>query len=189
LSVQMSGAGSTLARWSVVPVLRDEGAKLTVIAGRDQAVLQMFAGDLPWRLDCSTAGEASQETFADWQPAEAVWERFEQAVTSGASWPSWNEASRDLELADAVERSVKKGRTVDLHFEDHTEHSTFKGMMAAGGCLVLMLALGVVIFATTAVNLGVPLAHYWPYVLLVVLGGFLMLQLLKLAFPSGPAKP
>jgi myo-inositol 2-dehydrogenase/D-chiro-inositol 1-dehydrogenase len=184
LAVQMSGPEGVLARWSVVPAGRDPGAKLTLIAGRDQAALQIFEGDRPWQLERSTPGDVVRESFDDWDPPRAVLARFEQAVGGGAISPGWGEVSRDMELADAIERSVRKGRTVDLYFEDHTEQGTFKGMMAAGGCLVLMGALALVIFATTAVNLQVPLARFWPYVLVAVLGAFLLLQLLKLAFPG-----
>jgi myo-inositol 2-dehydrogenase/D-chiro-inositol 1-dehydrogenase len=184
LSVQMSGSSNVLARWSVVPAGRDEGAKLTLLAGREQAVLQIFESDRPWQLEISQHGESSQETFPDWDAPRTVLARFEQAVAGASEPPGWSEASRDMELADAIERSVRKGRTVDLYFEDHTEHGTFKGMMAAGGCLVLLGALALVIFATTAVNLQVPLAHFWPYLLVAVLGAFLLLQLLKLAFPG-----
>ncbi len=184
LSVQMSGSGNVLARWSVVPCGGEPAAKLTLIAGRDQATLQIFDSNRPWQLDGSFHGEAVQESFDDWNPPRVMLARFEQALAGAAVQPSWVEASRDMELADAIERSVRRGRTVDLYFEDHTEHGTFKGMMAAGGCLVLMGALALVIVATTAVNLHVPLAHLWPYVLVLVLGGFLLLQLLKLAFPS-----
>jgi myo-inositol 2-dehydrogenase/D-chiro-inositol 1-dehydrogenase len=187
LSVQMSGSGSVLARWSVVPAGREAGAKLTLMAGRDQATLQIFDGDRPWQLECTTHGEVTQESFPDWDPPRAVLTRFEQAVAGSPQSPGWVEASRDMELADAIERSVRKGRTVDLYFEDHTEHGTFKGMMAAGGCLILMGALALIIVATTAVNLHVPLAHLWPYVLVVVLVAFLLLQLLKLAFPGDRA--
>jgi hypothetical protein len=180
----MSGSSNVLARWSVLPVGREEGAKLTLIAGRELATLQIFEGDRPWQLELSQHGERVQETFPDWDPPQAVLARFEQAVAGSPETPGWAEASRDLELADAIERSVRKGRMIELYFEDHTEHGTFKGMMAAGGCLVLMGALALVIGATTAVNLQVPLAHYWPYLLVAVLGAFLLLQLLKLAFPG-----
>jgi hypothetical protein len=47
LSVQMSGTGSALARWSVVPCGRDPGAKLTLIARGDQATLQIFEAERP----------------------------------------------------------------------------------------------------------------------------------------------
>jgi hypothetical protein len=48
--------------------------------------------------------------------------------------------------------------------------------------------LALVIVATTAVNLQLPLARFWPHALLAVLAVFLLLQLLKLAFPQPPSK-
>jgi hypothetical protein len=62
-------------------------------------------------------------------------------------------------------------------------------MMAAGGCALLMAALVMLVIATTAVNWRIPLAEYWPYILVGVLGVFLLLQSLKLVFPGASAPP
>jgi hypothetical protein len=89
-----------------------------------------------------------------------------------------------MELADAVEHSLQRGRTIELHYDTPSEHSTFKGIMSGVGCLLLIVGLVVLVIATTAVNAGVPLADYWPYLLLAVLVAFLLLQSLRLVFPS-----
>ena len=87
--------------------------------------------------------------------------------------PNWLDAAKDLELADAVERSAKKGRTIDLHFEEHTEHGTFKGIMACWRWALSIAALVVLVVATTLGNLfgrgrNFPLADWWPYLLVAV---------------------
>jgi hypothetical protein len=50
----------------------------------------------------------------------------------------WMEAfSATLELADAVEKSLRRKRTVDVHFDSGSERGVFKSQMAAIGCGVL----------------------------------------------------
>jgi len=190
LSVQMSGSTSALVRWSVVPAGASSGARLVVAAmGGNSATLVAPDGDEPWTLELRQQGKTTTETFADWDGPLAAIERFEAAMTGGPIEPDWTAASQDLELADAVERSLRRGRTVELHYEDHTEEASFKGIMAAGGCGLLLLALLLVVAATTAAHFGLPLAQFWPVGLLLVLGAFLAMQFLTLAFPRNPSPP
>jgi hypothetical protein len=50
----------------------------------------------------------------------------------------WMEAfSATLELADAVEKSLRRKRTVDVHFDSGSERGVFKSQMTAIGCGVL----------------------------------------------------
>jgi hypothetical protein len=58
--------------------------------------------------------------------------------------------------------------------------------MAVGGCLLLMMALGVVFVATVVEGLRLPMRDwlvwkYWPIYLLVPVVVFLLLQFLQLA--------
>jgi predicted dehydrogenase len=195
LGVQMSGPSGMIARWTVMPIddhapqgANQEHARLVVIGGQGKATLSIPAEDEPWSLELRRAGKTTLETYPEWDPAEETLLRFEEALAGGDVHPNWIDASRDMELTDALERSVKRGRTIDLHYEEHTEQGTFKGMMAATGCALLIGALVLVIIATTAVNLNVPLAGAWPYLLLGVLVIFLLLQPLKLVFPDERSK-
>jgi hypothetical protein len=52
-----------------------------------------------------------------------------------------------------------------------------------------MVGLVLLVVATTAVHAGVPLADYWPYLLLGVLVVFLLLQCLRLVFPGERLPP
>ena len=66
---------------------------------------------------------------------------------------------------------MRRGRTVQLYFEEHSEQQSFKGIMAISGCLVLLLTL--LVFAVSAAidAIGLPFRNsvwwrIWPvYVL------------------------
>jgi myo-inositol 2-dehydrogenase/D-chiro-inositol 1-dehydrogenase len=187
LGIQMSGPSGMLMRWSVGPVEDRPGGKLILVGQQGKAILHL-ADDADWTLETRVGGKSTTETFPDWDGAAVALAKLEHAIAGTEVRPTWIDAARDMELTDAIERSITKGRNIDLHFEEHTEQGTFKGMMAATGCLVLLGALALVIVATTAVNLNIPLAGLWPYGLLAVLVVFLLLQLLKFAFPKDRGK-
>jgi len=53
----------------------------------------------------------------------------------------WAELTRSFETVEATHGSLRRRRTVDLHFETTSERSIFKSQMTAGGCGLLMLTL------------------------------------------------
>ncbi|HWB00890.1 MAG TPA: hypothetical protein VG713_20505 [Pirellulales bacterium] len=182
LAVQMSAIAGVITRWSVVPSANGPAARWTIVAASGKAVLHA-PNDSPWKLELQTGDESIEHEYPGWSAAGQAIDDLIAATQGNAPGATWFDAYRDLELADAVDRSLARGRTIDLYHEDVTEHSTFKGMMAAGGCLVLLVALGLLIVATTLGNLHVPGASAWPYVLVAGLVLFLLLQTLKFAFP------
>ena len=188
LGVQMSTADGTLVRWSVLPA-DAPSARLVLVGSCGKATLEIPPADADWTLETRLGGQAETESFADWDAPAMALHYLSEAMAGVEVHPNWMDAARDMELADAVGRSAHKGRTIDLHYEEHTEQGTFKGIMAAGGCGLLILSLILVIVATTVANLfrrgqNFPLAGRWPYLLVGVLVAFLLLQLLKLAFPK-----
>ena len=60
---------------------------------------------------------------------------------------TWTDAVRVFDVLDAARRSLRRRRTIDLHFETLSERQQFKTQMTAMGCgllvltLILMLAL------------------------------------------------
>jgi myo-inositol 2-dehydrogenase/D-chiro-inositol 1-dehydrogenase len=97
--------------------------------------------------------------------------------------PTWLDACRSVELAETIARSLKRGRTIELHYEDFSEQSTFKGMMTSLGCGLLVAALFIMLLAAVGGRLGLPFARHWVTLLLLLLGSFLALQALRLVFP------
>jgi myo-inositol 2-dehydrogenase/D-chiro-inositol 1-dehydrogenase len=95
--------------------------------------------------------------------------------------PSLHDATRATELAEAAVRSLRRGRTVELHYESITEEATFKSVMTSTGCLLFIGSLLLLPLAMA----GPPLGLYWtlliPYVIPPVLVIFLVMQSLRLA--------
>ena len=182
LGVQLSGSGPALARWSVSPVEEQPGAKVTLLASRGKATLWMPAEQDDWKLEFSGGQPSKPQMLDPWQPEEQALAALEAAIGGAPAAPDWLEASRDVELAEAIGRSLKKGRTVELHNEDYTEQATFKGTMTSLGCGVLMAALVMLPVAAVAAKLGCPWARYWAWILLAMLVLFLAMQGLGLLF-------
>ncbi|MCI0359601.1 MAG: hypothetical protein L0211_14085 [Planctomycetaceae bacterium] len=184
LSVHLSGDEGLTAHWSIRPALSQEGGRITVIGEKGRVVLNMPAsGD--WTLDRGDSPVGARPAEPHHEAAE-VFSLLSHAA-SGVRYDEneWLAACRDQEAAEAIDRSLARGRTIELFNEEHTEEESFKGIMAMGGCLLLVGALGVVFVATIVEGLRLPLRdwaawQYWPIYLLAPIAVFLMLQLLQL---------
>jgi myo-inositol 2-dehydrogenase/D-chiro-inositol 1-dehydrogenase len=183
LGVQMSGADGVLVRWSVGPVEQRSGAKWTFVGPQGKATLEISDDDPRWKLETRSERGVESQIFEPWDAPAFALHMLEAARLGAPLVPEWLDAANTMELADAVEHSLERGRTIELHYEAPSEHSTFKGLMSGLGCFLLIGVLVLVVVATTAVHFGVPLADYWPHALLALLLSFLLLQLLRLAFP------
>jgi hypothetical protein len=89
-----------------------------------------------------------------------------------------------MEVVDAVELSLEKNRTVDVHQQQLTEQMAFRGTMSAFGCGLLLIgffALVIVTIIGGAENEGRrQLINSWPIILLAVLAVFLLFQFVPL---------
>lgn len=120
-------------RWSPLhlPPLCD--LRVQLIGEQGTASLEWNEGESPqWTRDDKTV------TVDDSDPAERVLEKLRN-LNPGLN--DWVEAARGTEVAEAAARSRKRGRAVELYEESHSEQDTFKGVMAATGCLLLLLIL------------------------------------------------
>ena len=202
LSVQMSGTSGTSLRWSVKPADDGAGGTLSLLGTSGRAVLHMPTTAEPWTLEQTVAGQTQQTVYADRDEPAAAIEAMVEAAAERNEVSTWSEAARAVELAEAVERSLQKGRTIELHSQEFTEESTFKGTMTSLGCGLLIAALLVIPLvgilgdsilpglAPVLEKLHVPtsaidMIRSWPLLLLVVFVLFLLLQLLpKLVLPE-----
>jgi predicted dehydrogenase len=95
--------------------------------------------------------------------------------------PNLHDATRAMELSEATVRSLRRGRTVDLHYEPISEEANFKSVMTSSGCMILIGALFTVLFALS----GPPLGFYWTiyiaYLIPPILVIFMVLQTLRFA--------
>jgi predicted dehydrogenase len=189
LGVHMSGPEGVIARWSVVPSRTEARAQITLLGASGKVVVESFEGADPWTISISADGPAETRHFAPWNPAAASLDELARALTGEPPVPDWVDAARSVELAETIDRSLRKGRTIELYFEEYTEESTFKGTMASIGCGLLLLGMFVMGAVAIAEQIGVPYTRLWPYVLAGVLGIFLFMQLLMLVFRRGDAGP
>jgi len=198
LVVAFTGPTSVPVRWQAASG-GEPGLRIALVGDRGSAIVEIpDAGSRPWTW--SAAGGADDEQAFD-APA-AILDRFEAAWAAGARGDdssaaaaagtipaaTWADAARAIELADAVPRSLARGRAVDLHQEEFSDLGTFRGTMASLGCGIILAALLLVVLATLVGGVahefgwgfGGWLAGTWPFVALAALGGFLVLQLLPL---------
>jgi len=202
LVVGFTGPTSVPVRWQAATG-GEPGLKVVLQGDRGAATVEIPADwTRPWTW--SAPGEAEERLACD--PPAMILERFAAAVAAARS-PSdapvaaersipaatWADASRAIELADAVPRSLARGRAVDLHQEEFSDLGTFRGTMASLGCGIILAALLLVVLATLVGGvahefgwgLGGWLAGTWPFVALTALGVFLVLQLLPLLIAGG----
>ncbi len=143
LSVSLRGARGLTARWSVEPAAGDRLASVTLVASRGKAAASEFAPG-QWALE----PPAQDPPWSD-DLSEDETHRIAAALRGAdADATAWAEACRDLDLADQVETSLRRKRTIELHRDENPEEHAFKGVMAAGSCLLLVIALlGLLVFA------------------------------------------
>jgi hypothetical protein len=186
LGVHLTGDEGLSARWSIGPALDQPQSKVTIVGQRGKAVLVMPEGG-EWLLTVSGA-QKSAETYSPQPDFASVFWKLSHAIATDEfkDDSAWLAASRDQEAAEAVDRSLARGRTIELFAEEHTEEDSFKGVMAMGGCLLLAMALGAVFVATIVEGLRLPMRNWplwklWPIYLLAPIVVFLLLQTLQLA--------
>jgi predicted dehydrogenase len=182
LGVQMSGPRGIVARWSVDSVHGAQGGRLSVLGSMGRATVSLAPPGEPWTLETQVAGDKRVESFSDWDPAAETMRRLHDALSGTPPVPDWVDAARAVELTETIDRSLAKSRTIELYYEDYTEEGTFKGTMTSVGCGLLIFGLFLLGAVAIAEQLGVPYVKHWPYALIGLLAGFLLLQLLMLVF-------
>jgi hypothetical protein len=186
LSVAFTSDEGLNARWSVSPPTTALQARLTLNGQRGKAVLTMPPAS-DWSVDIAGDEYMSTSFTADSDLEQVFWQLTHSLPTEPLyDDDAWLAACRDQEAAEAVDRSLLRGRTIELFNEEHTEEASFKGIMAMGGCLILVCTLGLVLIAAIVEGLHLPMRNWplwrlWPIYLLAPLTVFLLLQLLSLA--------
>jgi myo-inositol 2-dehydrogenase/D-chiro-inositol 1-dehydrogenase len=121
--------------------------------GCSQATLTLAGSGLPdatwtarsgttavWRLTVETdRGAILVDRPTDVAAPAKMIAAFANSKTPHA--PTWSDAVRAFDVLDAARRSLRRRRTIDLHFEILSERQQFKTQMTAIGCGMLMLTL------------------------------------------------
>lgn len=191
LLVQMADESDRLIRWSWSKSHARAGVELQLIGANASCTVRMDDDPSKWTIQSDHGSIPFPPSEFD--PFRQALEMLEGAVRDVKIRDQvdrlWEHACRSVELEDAVQRSYKRGRTIDLHLEEHSEESSFKGVMAAGGCLALILALLVIPLVMLVEQIAPAMGRdgqklVWPWMLLAtMLCGFLGLQLLRLVIP------
>jgi len=183
LGVQMTGPAGILVRWSIEPPEISVGLRVSLLGPEGKATLTLpddATADATLQLP---AGATANDELADDRSTEATLEAFVAALRGEPAWPDWHAAARGLELADSIELSLRKGKTIPLYNTVPSEQGTFKGVMAAAGCFMLFASLGLLLLALVLARFGVPHADKLPYAVAALLIIFLALQTLRFVFP------
>jgi predicted dehydrogenase len=115
------------------------------------------------------------------------------AITREQKDAEWLKACRSLEALAAVEKSLQRGRTIEVAQAEQSEEHNFKGVMASAGCLLLFLTLFAVFIVALVEGLRLPLREsaiwrLWPIALILPLAGFLGLQFLQTVIQKPPSR-
>ncbi len=150
VNVALTGDFPALVRWTVQPA-DASSAQITLWGEHGKVVLHMPAAPRPWRLEID--GETSlPRQWPEWNEPRDQLEMFTGAVAGKPIPATWLDACRTLELNDTLLRSLKRGRAMRIgnESEAETEIRNFKGVMAAGGCVLVLLVLLVILLGALA---------------------------------------
>ncbi|WP_165222402.1 hypothetical protein [Aquisphaera insulae] len=135
--------------------------------------------------------EESVTELPSWDPRAAIMQVLHEALAlreepgRRAPGPSLRDGTRAMELSEAVVRSLRKGRTIDLHYEEISEEAVFKSIMTSTGCMLLLSILVVVPLALAGPAIGIPGSIYLAYAILPALVLFALFQFLRLGIRTG----
>ncbi len=194
LQIQMSTRDPASMRWSVgYAATGGEGLELSLLGETGIIIVRVSNGDdsapPTWHLDLTVEGVHQNQPLDAYDPARAAIVRLADAVDPSqvqrrATASTWDSATRAMEVVDAAELSLQKGRTIEVYQQQLTERLAFRGTMAAIGCGLLLIAfVAVIVVAILGGAEGIVrqrLIPSWPLLLLAVLAFFLLLQAVPL---------
>lgn len=123
-------------------------------------------------------------------PGQALYEIFSDTLRKQTSLPwSWQDATRTAECIEAVRRSLRRRRVIQIQFPEPTHEESFKGTMIAVGCGLLCLTVILLFFVSIAWMVGVPGVQYLLYLIPISMLAFLLLQLLPFSIKRQTKPP
>ncbi len=178
LSVQMLGERKLPVRWSVGPGEQSFSPRMELFAEQGKLTIEFDLDAKQIHFETIQAVQSQSTSAPMSDSGSSAMSRFVAAVENQDSTEStWPDALRAMELTDTIEISLRRGRMIDVHPQQLTEQLAFKGTMSAVGCGALMVLPPILLLGGwLGAILGVPLAHYWPHLLLVFLAVFLGIQ-------------
>ena len=188
LALQMSLSDGRVAHWTTRSSSPGAETAVSIHGSEGEIKLVMDGSPASWTLlDLREPGKPAV-TFEDWNDPQSTIDAMVDAVKRVEVHPNWSDVCHDLAVVDAATDSLRRGKTIAIHDAPISEHTTFKGIMAAGGCGMLMVSLIVLMIVAMIEGLRLPFRttafwQLWPVYLLGLLAVFLVLQVLKFVFP------
>ncbi len=166
-----------------------EPARLTVNGSDGSLSLEYdpsFRGPARLIRRAGAPGGEQSTTLEPWDSHTAIMETLLACMESGGgpapdqARPDLSDGTRAMELSEAVVRSLRRGRTIDLHYEAISEEASFKSIMTSTGCVILLGVLFILPLALAGPALGLNWTIYLAYVIPPVLIIFAVVQILRL---------
>jgi hypothetical protein len=186
LQIQMMATTAPSLRWSVGYATAGAAELEMALHGEHGIVVirivdGMKDGPPIWQIETS-----EKLNLEGYDPARAAIRRLSEAVASSHTLAernvnsTWDAATRAMEVVDAADLSLQKGRTIEVFQQQLTERLAFRGTMAAMGCGLLLVAFMVLVAVGILGGVeGIGRRHIvnsWSLVLLALLAFFLLLQ-------------
>src|SRR4051812_7702709 len=188
LQIQMAADNASSLRWSVnYARTGSTGLEFSLLGENGIVRLQISDDPIPvWQLTSDVDGSETSEILEPHNPAEVAIAKLANEIATREvpdqeqQGSTWDTAIRAMEVVDAAELSLQKGRTIEVYQQQLTERLAFRGTMAAFGCGLLLLAfVSIVVIAILGGAEGIVrqrLLPAWPLILLAMLAFFLLLQ-------------
>ena len=157
LSVHLTGTSGVIARWSVGPVSDFHGATLALVGDQGRMTLRM-PKDATWELESSGNPQIASLDDVELQTdtSTALIHQIERGLDGEPIRPTWEDAFRCTDLADVASESIRRGKTLSVSNARVTEEDTFKSMMAAGGCLIILVLPFLLLFVSLIDGMKIP---------------------------------
>ncbi len=120
LVVQMSGPSGTIVRWSAINQAMQQTAKFALVGAQQKLIVEIDPSTQSWIVDGVPMADSASR-------AQSLIDELTQRLTGTTAAPTWLDACRDGELADAVDRSAVKGKTIELYWKKSTRRTHSKG--------------------------------------------------------------
>lgn len=117
--------------------------------------------------------------LGSWDAKAAILRVLEEATPEREPEPGLLDGTRAMEITEAVARGLRKGRSIDLDYEEMSEVGNFKSVMTSVGCGLLLLTIFLMAVAAAGKSLGFEWAVYIVWVIPPMLVIFALFQLLR----------
>ena len=205
LNVHVTTESGTVVHWSVGPADDRAGGKMTLVGTKGKTIVKMPQDDAAWSMQIANDDPRNDADLQSTEYEHTI-DSFIAGVENPVHSTRWLDSCRELDFVYSMQKSLRRGRTIELQTQPASEEQNFKGVMASWGCLLLM--------ATVAVFFGLALfdgftlpfrddamdvrdaanppprnplwIRLWPFYIFAV---FILLQCLQLVFRSGDKQP